>query len=105
MTKRSGLAFDRLCELTGLPKPVPEYRFHPTRKWRFDWAFVPQKLALEREGGVFMKGGSRHSRGAGFRSDLEKYNEAAAMGWRVIRVLPEQMESTVTYDYLRRALL
>ena len=30
---------------------TPEYRFHPTRKWRFDYAWPENKIALEVEGG------------------------------------------------------
>ena len=29
----------------GCPIPTSEYRFHPYRKWRFDYAFVDKKLA------------------------------------------------------------
>jgi len=65
------------------PDVVAEYRFHPVRKWRFDWALVPQKIAIEFEGGVFT--GGRHGRGAGLSADAVKYNVAQAMGWRVYR--------------------
>ena len=27
-----------LCRQTRIAEPVPEFRFHPTRKWRFDFA-------------------------------------------------------------------
>lgn len=104
--RRTGVSFDRLCELSGFPKPLAEYRFDEigTRKWRWDWAFVSQRVALEVEGGVFQRGGGRHVRGAGFRADLEKYSEGAAQGWLLIRVLPEQLESATTFDWIRRAL-
>jgi hypothetical protein len=100
--KSTGLRFGVLCGSLGLPVPAEEYRFHGTRKWRFDYAWVPQQIALEIEGGVFA--GGRHSRGAGFRADLTKYNTAAAMGWRVLRVLPEQLETPETFDYLKACL-
>lgn len=67
-----------------------EYRFHPTRKWRFDAAFPNAKVALEIEGGVWQYG--RHNRASGFLKDMEKYNEAAALGWRVIRTPWEWIE-------------
>lgn len=31
---------------------IPEYRFHPTRKWRFDFAIPHIKVAIEIEGGL-----------------------------------------------------
>lgn len=61
-----------------------EYLFHPTRKWRFDFAWPDMKLAVEVEGGTEW-GDSRHSKGDGFDKDAEKYNTAAAMGWTLFR--------------------
>lgn len=69
--------------LTGLPMPVAEYRFHPTRQWRFDFAFPDEKLAIELEGAVFTRG--RHTRGSGYIKDLEKYNAATELGWYLLR--------------------
>ncbi|KDD10136.1 endonuclease domain-containing protein [Bordetella bronchiseptica] len=63
--------------------PVREYRFMSTRGWRFDFAWPDFKIAVEIEGGVWT--GGRHTRGAGFVADTEKYNAAAIAGWRVLR--------------------
>jgi very-short-patch-repair endonuclease len=68
-----------------------EYRFDPTRRWRFDFAWPPEDVALEVEGGVWIAG--RHSRGAGMVNDMEKYNTAALQGWRILRVTPKDMEN------------
>lgn len=86
----------------GLPEPVAEYRFHPVRKWRFDYAWPAQKIALEVEGGVWT--GGRHTRGAGFLKDCEKYNTAAIFGWRVLRVTPAQLMTAETCEMLRGVL-
>lgn len=61
-----------------------EYKFHHARKWRFDFAWPAQLVAVEIEGGVWSRG--RHTRGAGYIADAIKYNEAALAGWRVIRL-------------------
>ena len=67
-----------------LPAPVAEYRFHPTRRWRFDYAWpAPVMVAVELDGGAYSNG--RHTRGAGYEADAEKLNAAAVMGWRVLR--------------------
>ena len=42
------VTFQALC----LPEATPEYRFHPERRWRLDWAWVPNKIALEVDGGI-----------------------------------------------------
>ncbi len=67
----------------GLPDPVNEYRFHPVRRWRFDFAYPEQKIAFEVEGGTW--NGGRHNRGSGYEKDAEKYNQAAVLGWQVYR--------------------
>jgi very-short-patch-repair endonuclease len=63
--------------------PMREYRFHPERRWRFDFAWPDHFIAVEVEGLTPL--GGRHQRMAGFRSDLEKYNAAAMLGWLVLR--------------------
>lgn len=60
-----------------------DYRFHPVRKFRFDFAFPEHKVAIEMEGGVFKKG--RHTRGVGYSKDTVKYNLATCEGWKVLR--------------------
>jgi len=62
---------------------VAEYRFAPSRRWRFDCAWPSQRVAVELEGGVYNQG--RHTRGAGYAADCEKYNTAALLGWVVLR--------------------
>lgn len=68
---------------------VAEYRFHPRRRWRFDYANPKFKVAIEQEGGIWIKG--RHNRGKGFLNDMEKYNTATLMGWRVLRYTPQNI--------------
>jgi len=66
-----------------LPTPESEFKFSNDRKWRFDFAWYDVMLAVEVEGGVFNQG--RHTRPKGFENDCVKYNEAAIMGWTVLR--------------------
>lgn len=68
---------------------VAEHRFHPTRRWRFDYAIPSLMLAIEVEGGGWT--GGRHTRGKGFANDLEKYDEAMRLGWNVYRCSPEMV--------------
>lgn len=78
----------------GLPEPAMEYIFHPKRKWRFDFAWPiggSGGIALEVEGGVWSEGGGRHNRGQGFLDDMEKYNAAALLFWRVFRCVPDDL--------------
>jgi hypothetical protein len=98
------------CKALGLPEPETEQKFHPDRKWKFDYAWpavvanrplydrdariqwagvcedmeITEKvsLAIEIQGGTYLRG--KHSRGAGQANDMEKYNEAQRLGWRVL---------------------
>lgn len=60
-----------------------EYKFHPKRRWRFDWCIESLKVAFEYEG-IFSEK-SRHTNRQGYSKDTEKYNAAASLGWRVFR--------------------
>lgn len=94
--------FRALCAKHGLPRPEVEVRFHPDRKWRFDYAWPKQKVALEVEGGVWT--GGRHTRGAGFVEDMEKYNAATRLGWRVLRVVPGELFKHATMELVAEVL-
>jgi very-short-patch-repair endonuclease len=72
-----------------LPEPVREYRFHPERRWRFDFAWPANHVAVEVDGGTWGRG--RHSRGRGFAADCEKLNQAALLGWTVLRFTADNM--------------
>ena len=89
--KVSATAIAAICRSLGIPEAVPEFRFHPTRPWRFDYAWPSEKVALEVEGGAWTKG--RHTRGKGFLADMEKYNAATILGWRLLRSTPKQLKS------------
>ena len=60
-----------------------EVKFHPTRRWRFDYAIEDKKICFEYEGGLW--GNSRHRSSSGFLGDCEKYNNAVLLGWQVYR--------------------
>ena len=71
--------------------PQEEYPFSKPlgRRHRFDFAFPEQKLAVEIEGNAWhVKGGGSHMQD----TDLEKYNLAALLGWRVVRFSPGMMK-------------
>ena len=72
--------------------PDTEHYFAKPRQWRFDFAWPSVKLAVEIEGGTWLTK-SRHTSGTGFAKDCEKYNEAALLGWRVLRFTSNQVKS------------
>jgi len=66
-----------------------EYKFCE-RRWRFDFAHLQKRIAIEIEGGVYSRG--RHVRPKGFLGDMEKYNRATVLGWQVLRLTPQQFD-------------
>ncbi|GAH64225.1 unnamed protein product, partial [marine sediment metagenome] len=54
-----------------------QYRYHPTRKWRADYAFPSVKILLE------IDGGGHKMYWKVYRNDVEKMNAALFMGWQV----------------------
>ena len=92
--------FAVLCKDAGLPNPITEHRFHETRRWRIDYYFSCKgvRVALEVEGGVHTNG--RHTRGAGFMKDMEKYNALAAAGIYLVRTTPSQLFTQGLRDVL-----
>lgn len=81
-----------------------EHEFHSERKWRFDVVamFTDTKYAFEIEGGIWNNGA--HVRGKHFLSDAEKYNTAAALGWKVFRFTPEQILKGQAKAFIERYL-
>lgn len=59
-----------------------EYQFLKDRKFRFDFAHRPSRVAIEIQGGIWMaKAG--HNTGGGLTRDFEKLNLAILQRWRV----------------------
>lgn len=94
--------FTTLCKSDLHVECVMEFKFHPTRKWRFDYAIPSHKIAVEVEGGVWTRG--RHVSPKGFLNDMEKYNAATALGWRVFRTVPDRLCTNATLQMLREAI-
>lgn len=88
-----------------------EYRFAPPRRWRADFMVRPgdphsskwsPAILVEVEGGAYVTG--RHTRGAGFEKDTEKYNAAAELGYTVLRYTPRAINDGSALEQIRRIL-
>ena len=86
----------------GLPKPQIEVKFYPERRWRFDYAWPERRVAVEIEGAVWVQG--RHTRGSGFVGDMEKYNAAGKLGWRVFRFQPHELKKGIAQSFMMEIL-
>lgn len=105
--------FNLACPAYKIPPPIAEFRFSASRKWMFDWCWPERMLALEVEGGIYGRGKpcpvckrkppGAHSSIQRLLSDMEKYNEAAILGWKVIRCQPEDLATGAVFALLKRA--
>jgi very-short-patch-repair endonuclease len=76
------LAFEESPQL----EPVREHRFHPVRRWRFDFAWPHLMVAVEIQGfGGNQRAGGHHSI-TGLTRDAEKTRAAILEGWTVIPI-------------------
>lgn len=98
--------------MAGYREAQREFVFHPTRKWRLDFAWPLAKIAVEIEGGIYpmkQKDGTmrpgRHTSPKAFEQDAEKYNAAAVAGWAVLRVTPRMVKDGRALKVLDEALV
>ena len=93
-----------LVELNLIPLPgyEKEVMFHPVRKWRFDYAWLDIKVALEVHGGIHSNG--RHTRGTGFTEDKVKMNNAQLLGWVVIEATTAQVKNGQMLEWINQAI-
>jgi len=88
-----------------------EYRFHPPRRWRFDFVIdgpwmvdapLPNpRFAVEVEGGAWNGG---HKRGQAADTDCEKANAATMDGWPVFRFTTAQVNDGRALKTIEEAL-
>jgi len=81
---------------------VTEFRFHPVRRWRADYAILDHKILIEVEGAVWVQG--RHTRGSGFVKDMQKYNTATSMGYSILRTTPDKLLSSETLELIKETI-
>jgi very-short-patch-repair endonuclease len=71
-----------------------EVRFHPTRRWRFDFAIIDKRIGIEIQGGLY-QAQSGHRSKAGVERDCEKLNAAQLLGWQVFFVTASAIDDSV----------
>lgn len=87
---------------------VKEHRFHPERRWRFDFAFLradgsPAYIAVEFDGIMYRTVG--HNSLAGILRDSEKINHAQALGWAVYRANAKNVKDGTFFALIDNVLI
>jgi hypothetical protein len=79
---------------------VTEFKFCETRKFKSDY-FIPElMLLIESEGGIFTK--QAHGSIKGILRDIEKYNLATILGYRILRYQPKDLISYKTIEDINK---
>ena len=104
MDNKDILIFRYQLILHNIDIPESEYMFAKElkRKFRFDYCYTEHKLAIEIEGGIWING--RHNRASGFIKDMEKYNIACVLGYRILRFTIQDLKKESTYITIKEAL-
>ena len=105
--------FVRDLKKSGLPAPVLEYKFMDDRRFRFDLAWPEIKIAIEVDGGQWVKGTTRtgktyshgHQSGAGYEAGRDKDNLAQLAGWIVLRFTTRHVTSKKGARFAEMAIL
>jgi len=94
---------ENVLKLVKIKGFVREYRFHPKRKWRLDFAWVDRKIGVEVEGGIWLPK-SGHNTGVGITRDIDKGNALVLLGWRVLRVTEKMIKTGQAIDLIETVL-
>lgn len=88
-----------------------EHRFHPIRRWRFDWVWLdaegePVGIAIEYDGIFFgnRSGVGGHSSAKGVMSDHEKNNEAIIRNWKMFKCNASSVNDGSFFNFMRAVL-
>jgi hypothetical protein len=74
-----------------LPAFEPQFRPLSSRKFRFDYACPPLRLAVEVDGGIWSRGA--HIRPAGREADMLRDATLMLHGWRILRFSSKHVRS------------
>lgn len=91
----ANLIIEAVLDCQGVPiiqGETKEFRFYPPRRWRADYHIPGLKVLIEIEGGTWS--GGRHTSGAGYQKDLEKYRIASIIGFVLLRYTTSEITKT-----------
>jgi len=91
-----------ICRAHGWLEPLAEQRLIPGRRFSCDLVWPDARLVVEVQGGVWLRRGG-HTGGQAQIDDMEKFNELALLGFKVLQVTPQQVTDGELVRLLTRA--
>ena len=95
--------FLQQIKVAKLPMPELEVKFHASRKWRLDFAWEKEMIAIEYHG-IFGAHKAGHQAVKSLQRDYEKANEAVLLGWLYLTITAETVDSGQALTWLEKAL-
>ena len=95
--------FEFQLKSIGILNYVREFSAIKGRRFRFDFAFIEEKVLIEIQGGIYSYKPS-HASASGIRRDCEKANLAVAHGWRLFHFTPDMVRSGEAVRMIEEAL-
>ena len=77
-----------------------EFRFHPHRRWRLDFAIIKAKIGIEVQGAMWNIQG-RHQRPDYLSKEYEKNNTAAVLGWHIIKFTGRDISNGSALNFIK----
>ncbi len=90
-----------ICRMNRWPEPLAEQRLIPGRRFSCDLVWPDARLVVEVQGGVWLRRGG-HTGGQAQIDDMFKFNELTLLGWRVLQVMPQQVNDGTLTELLTR---
>jgi very-short-patch-repair endonuclease len=89
-----------------LPPITRKFQFARSlgRKWEADFAYPDRQLLIEVDGGIWRKGGGAHSHPMQILRDMSKGNDAAYLGYHVLRFTSDEVRNGSAVAFLIRVL-
>jgi len=100
---QSELELQALAQIrdAGFPEPEQQYEGIENRRYRFDFAWPQDLIAVEIHGGAWM--GKGHTGGKGFSEDRRKMNLANLSGWMVFEFTADMLNADELVPTLKEA--
>jgi len=99
--------FALVVKASGLPAIRRRFLFARQvlgRKWEADFAYPEYRLLIEIDGGIWRRGGGAHSHPSAILRDIDKANDAAYLGYHVLRFTTDHVRHGHAIRYLTQVL-
>jgi very-short-patch-repair endonuclease len=91
-SKAEDKLFAQIADSGTIPVPERQYKALEKRRFKWDFAWIEQKLLVEIQGGTWVKAQFGHTSGVGYRRDCFKNDLATAVGWNVMQFTTDMVD-------------